>query len=135
MLSEFIKGIENEERENQKVIASGEGVTTHARWFDSFSSVWTDQMFNSEYCLLFLKYNERYANDILRARGHLFLNEVYDMLGLPRTVVGQIVGWLYDEYETVSFNIYSKDNSDFINGCRHEALLVFNVDGIIVDKI
>lgn len=132
MLSEFIMGIENEERENQKVIASGEGVTTHARWFDSSSSVWTDKMFNSEYCLLLLKYNERYANDILRARGHLFLNEVYDMLGLPRTVVGQIVGWLYDEHKTVSFNIYSKDNLDFINGYRHEALLDFNVDGNIL---
>ena len=132
MLSEFIMGIENEERENQKIIKSGEGVTTHARWFDSSSSVWNDQMNINEYALLFLKRNERYANDILRTRGYLFLNEVYDMLGLPRTVAGQIVGWRYDEHKTVSFNIYSKDNSDFVNGYRHEALLDFNVDGNIL---
>lgn len=135
MLSEFIKRIDDEERENQKIIASGEGVTTHARWFDWYSSVWTDQMFDAEYCLMFLKYLERYANDILKARGHLYLNEVYDMLGFARTVTGQVVGWTYDENNYVSFNLYSKDNLDFINGGRAEALLDFNVDGVIVDKI
>lgn len=132
MLSEFIKGLENEERENKKIIASGEGVTTHARWFDHYSSVWNDRMFDAEYCLMFLKYQERYANDILRECGHLFLNEVYDMLGLPRTVAGQVVGWMYDENKHVSFNIYSKDNSEFINGSRTEVLLDFNVDGNIL---
>lgn len=135
MLSEFIKGIENEERENQKIIMSGEGKTTHARWFGPDSSVWTDQFKDSDYRLVFLKYVERYANDILRARGHLFLNEVYDMLGLVRTVTGQLVGWTYDETEHISFYLYSKDNSDFINGYTDKAILDFNVDGIIVDKI
>lgn len=135
MLSEFIKGIENEERENQKIIESGKGKTTHARWFGPSSFVWADRMFDEEYCLMFLKYSERYANDILRERGHLFLNEVYEMLGLPRTVAGQFVGWIYSEDKGVSFGIYSKDNADFINGCRAEVLLDFNVDGIIVDKI
>lgn len=136
MLSEFIKGVEKEELENQKIIESGEGVTTHARWFGPSSFAWTDRMFNSEYCLLFLKYNERYANDILRSRRHLFLNEVYDMLGLPKTVAGQFVGWVYNENKHVSFNIYSKEyNFEFVNGGRAEALLDFNVDGVILDKI
>ena len=135
MLSEFIMGIENEERENQKIIMSGEGKTTHARWFGPSSAVWTDQMNDSEYRLVFLKYIERYANDILRTRGHLFLNEVYDLLGLARTVTGQLVGWTYDETGHISFNIYSKDNSDFVNGYTQEVMLDFNVNGIIVDKI
>lgn len=135
MLSEFIKWIEKEEQENQKIIESGKGKTTHARWFGPSSSVWTDRMFDEEYCLMFLKYLERYANDILRERGHLFLNEVYDMLGLAKTVTGQVVGWTYDENERISFNIYSKDNADFINGCRQEAILDFNVNGNILDKI
>lgn len=136
MLSDFIIGIENEERENQKIIALGEGVTTHARWFGPSSFVWIDQMFDRDYCLMFLKRQERYANDILKTRGHLYLNEVYDILGLPRTVAGQVVGWIYDENCNISFNLYSKEyNSEFINGYRAEALLDFNVNGIILDKI
>jgi hypothetical protein len=133
MLSEFIKGVEKEEQENQKIIESGKGKTTHARWFGPSSLVWTDRMFDEEYCLMFLKYQERYANDILRVRGHLFLNEVYDMLGLAKTVTGQVVGWINSEDKWVDFGIYSKDNSEFINGGRAEVLLDFNVDGNILD--
>lgn len=33
------------------------------------------------------------ANDLLQARGHLFLNELYDMLGQKRIPQGNLVGW------------------------------------------
>ena len=51
---------------------------------------------NNEYNLMFIKAQERYANDLLKAKKRVFLNEVYEMLGLPRTKAGQIVGWVYD---------------------------------------
>ena len=95
---------------------------------------------NNEYNIMFLKAQERYANDLLRARGHLFLNEVYDMLGLPRSKAGQVVGWVYSEDNPVGdnfvdFGLYA-DNlaySDFVNGYDNGILLDFNVDGNVLD--
>lgn len=34
--------------------------------------------------------------DKLKARGYLFLNEVYKALGFPITIAGQSAGWIYD---------------------------------------
>ena len=33
------------------------------------------------------------ANELLKFRGFLFLNDVYDMLGYARTKTGQFLGW------------------------------------------
>ena len=91
----------------------------------------------------FLKSQERYANDRLKAKGHLFLNEVYDMLGVPRTKAGQIVGWVYDEknpngdnfVDFGMFDVHDDRKRDFINGYERNIVLDFNVDGPIVDLI
>jgi hypothetical protein len=113
------------------------GVSDYARFFNSGCPAWTN---NSEYNLMFLKIQERYANDILKSRGHIFLNEVYDMLGIARTKAGQVVGWIYaDENPTgdnyVSFGLYDTFNQNAVNGCENTFLLDFNVDGMIVDKV
>ena len=93
---------------------------------------------NNEYNLMFLKAQESYANDLLRAKKRLFLNDVYEMLGMPRTKAGQVVGWVYDPEHPVGdnyvdFGLYA-DNlsySDFANGFDTAILLDFNVDGNI----
>ena len=69
--------------------------SSYARYFDESCSDWKS---NPEYNLMFLRMQEQHANDLLRAKRHLFLNEVYDMLGIPRTAAGQQVGWIYDEW-------------------------------------
>ena len=89
---------------------------------------------------LFLKQRQAYANDEFKIRGHMFLNEVYDMLDIPRTAAGAMVGWVYDEKNPIGdnfidFGIVSTKNSAFINGYDPVALLDFNVDGIIFDLI
>ena len=54
----------------------------YARFFDDGCTGWTK---DPEFNLMFLKDQQRYANDLFKSKGHLFLNEVYDMLGIPRT--------------------------------------------------
>ena len=91
----------------------------------------------------YLIQQQNWANDLLKSRGHLFLNEVYDMLGAPRTKAGAQVGWIYDEgndnYDNfVDFGIFntnSRKARDFINGYEKVIILDFNVDGVILDLI
>ena len=93
--------------------------------------------------LSFLRAQQTYFNELLQARGHVFLNEVYDALGLPRTKAGAIVGWVYDSDTPVGDNYISFEMCEankekvrnFINGVEPTILLDFNVDGIILDLI
>lgn len=87
-----------------------------------------------EYNVLFLKGQEQYFNHLLRTRGHVFLNEVYDSLGLDRTSQGQLVGWLRDgDFDNdICFGIIF-DSRLFAKG--EPIVLDFNVDGVMYDKI
>lgn len=115
------------------------GYSQYARCFDETNSNWVD---SSEMNLLFLRNQQNYANDQLHSRGHVFLNEIYDGLGIPRTSEGAVVGWvLSDDGSTdnfIDFGIYSTDNQlaiDFVNGYESAIWLDFNVDGVIYDLI
>ena len=91
----------------------------------------------------FLIQQQNWANERLKAKGHLFLNEVYDMLGARRTKAGAQVGWVYDENNAVGdnyvdFGIFDTRRSkarDFVNGYEKVIVLDFNVDGCILDLI
>ena len=110
----------------------------YARFFDEASPYWQS---DPEYNLVFLKAQQQYANDLLRAKGRLFLNDVYDMLGIEKTKAGQIVGWVYDPVNPngdnfVDFGIYDMSKERvraFVNGYEATILLDFNVDGNIWD--
>ena len=81
------------------------------------------------------------ATKRLKQQGWLLLNDVYDMLGIPRTKDGMVIGWVYDEKHPVGdnfvdFGIYDTNrasNRDFVNGYERTILLDFNVDGNIYD--
>ena len=72
-----------------------------------------------------------------------FFDDVYEMLGIPRTKAGQVVGWIYDEKHPVGdnfvdfgiYDIYNERARDFVNGYERTILLDFNVDGNILDMI
>ena len=110
--------------------------SVYARFFDESSAQWNH---SAEHNLIFLKCQQNFANDLLRARGHLFLNEVYDMLGIPRSGAGAVVGWrigLGDDFVDFGIFEYGKHKvRDFVNGYEPAILLDFNVDGVIYDKI
>ena len=115
-----------------------DGYSEYSRFFDDGCTGWEK---DAEYNLVFLKAQQQYANDLLRSKGHLFLNEVYDMLGIPRSKAGQVVGWIYDPENPigdnyVDFGIYDvnkRGSRDFVNGYERTILLDFNVDGNIWD--
>lgn len=114
---------------------SVDGLSQYAAIFDRRCSEWDENaLFNYKW----LRANETAANDILRTRGHIFLNEVYDMIGLPHTPEGAVAGWIKDQGDGyVDFGLW-KDGDPLkrtVNGKENEILLDFNVDGIIFDKI
>lgn len=108
--------------------------------FDDGNTGWDP---DPELSKFFLIQQQNYANDRLKARGHLFLNEVYDMLGAQRTKAGAQVGWIYDEKHPIGdnyvdfgmFDIHKVKARDFINGYERSIVLDFNVDGVILDHI
>jgi len=127
----------NQKIEEPKSIESGSH-SQYARFFDETSPSWTK---DAEYNLMFLLQVQNYATEKLKAQGYLFLNDVYEMLDIPKSKAGQIVGWVYDKDNPigdnyVDFGIYKTDrNAKFVNGFENSILLDFNVDGSIIDKI
>ena len=89
---------------------------------------------DAEKNLMFLRAQEKYANQLLKSRGHVFLNEIYDALGLPRSSAGAQMGWMYDPANPdrkINFGIYNihiPANRDFVNGWERSIWLDFNVD-------
>ena len=113
-------------------------VSDYARFFDESNPNWrrADDQLN----FFFVKQAQTYMNNLLQARGHVFLNEAYDALGIPRTQAGAVVGWVIskDGDNFVDFGIYdsaSEKARQFVNGQERSLLLDFNVDGVIYDKI
>lgn len=115
----------------------------YARFFDEANINWDK---SPEQNMYFLKMVQNQMNDKLKARGHVFLNEVYDALGFDRSEAGQLVGWVWDKDNTameagdgyIDFGIF--DGNDyakraFVNGDERSILLDFNIDGMIYDLI
>lgn len=108
----------------------------YAVFFDSGSVQWREDPTMNEF---FLTAQQRVANQLLNVRGHVFLNEIYDALGLPRTSVGQIVGWVKNVGDGfIDFDIYNPANmrqGKFVAGPEGSIVLDFNVSGPIFELI
>lgn len=115
------------------------GSSIYARLFHEGNQNW---VVNPELNVFFLRMQQNYLNDRLHARGHVFLNEAYDQLGMERTREGSVVGWRLGNNSgdgVIDFGIWSDHNRnafvDFATGREGEILIDFNVDGTIWDKI
>ena len=146
---EITEVVQNEDGTETEVVSTVEVAdpeaveySPYAKFFDDGCKGWTK---DPETNRVFLLRTQAMLNDRLKRVGHVFLNEVYDALGLPLTPAGQIVGWLYDandatvgEDRKIDFGIFNSNNPkarDFVNGYERTILLDFNVDGPIWDKI
>ena len=128
-----------EKIEKKEVSVMDHNHSPYAKFFDSSSSYWEK---DPEYNMMFLHQVMQHENDKLKAKGRLFLNEVYRDLGLEETKAGQVVGWVYDEENPigdnfVDFHIFETNvaNREFVNGYEPVILLDFNVDGNIWDTM
>lgn len=115
----------------------------YARFFDEANMNWNK---SPEQNMYFLKMVQNQMNDKLKARGHVFLNEVYDALGFERSEAGQLVGWVWNKDNTameagdgyIDFGIFDGNSyakRAFVNGDERSILLDFNIDGMIYDLI
>lgn len=119
--------------EEALMLDTDHGTSPYTFKFDENSISWDKDGYMN---LCFLKLTQDYLNDLLKHRGHLFLNEVYDRLGIPRRAIGQCVGWIYDENNPngdnfVDLDIFNERN----NNDGNVFILDPNVDGYILDKI
>ena len=116
----------------------------YSRFFDESNPNYKDDRLLNK---AFLLGQQRYANDILRIRGHLYLNEVYESLGFPHTVEGAVVGWVVKDPDVMKaegrdgyvdfgiFDVFNDPGREFVNLTNPTILLNFNVDGLMFDKI
>lgn len=136
-------GFETEKvKEGNKTVkvdkAAPGAASIYAVFFDEYNPNWSK---DPEISKLFLRSQQNYLNDLLHARGHVFLNEAYDALGFDHTQAGAVVGWLLSEEgdNYIDLGVFNADDPDrvrdFVNGREGSVLLDFNVDGLIFDKI
>lgn len=112
----------------------------YAFFFDDGCLGWQKDAEHNKWIIL---QQQEYANKKLQSQGYLFLNDVHDMFGVPRTKAGQIVGWIYDEKKPngdnyVDFGVFDAHNEakrDFVNGYERVVIIDPNVDGPIIDLI
>ena len=132
---------ENDKTHTEKkfeYVTDGLGYSQYARFYEEGNNGWDE---DPELRLFFLRQQQNHWNDKLRSRGFVFLNEIYEALGIAPTREGQVVGWVYDLKNPkgdnyIDFGIYDvkhSANGRFIEGIENAIILDFNVDGYILD--
>ena len=149
-IEETIVAEDGSETTQKKVVNVIDGETfmgsAYSRFFQEGCTGWTK---NAELNMMFLRQQQTFANQKLKSKGYLYLNEVYEMLGIPVSKEGHVVGWIYDDTDPdndsfVDFGIYdvytpneklNEARRDFVNGWERNILLDFNVRGNIYDLL
>lgn len=95
---------------------------------------------NPDFNMSFLLGQQSIFNDMLEARGHVFVNDVYDVLGFKCTPEGAVCGWINDPKVVSQINfgleeMTSEKRRKFYNGEENYIPIKLNPDGVIWDKI
>lgn len=141
---ETIESVETDENGKKKkvkheiMVADSNVPNDYARYFAVGEAKAAEG--NESYDLFYLRQQQELANHMLRAKGFLFLNDVYEMLGIDMSFAGQMVGWVYDkdaEYRGdsyIDFRIQEvhRKKSDESGDYEKVFLIDPNVDGNIL---
>lgn len=128
----------NEVVEKKNVNAANADDDYISRCFDELNPFFEK---TPSYNVSFLKNMQCHANTLLHAQGYLFLNDVYDLLGFPKTKLGHVVGWKLGAKNSdhfVDFGIFESTKPevlDFLRGEERSVWLDFNVDGNIFSQM
>lgn len=160
LAQKFIYGIEESEEKEKITDENGKTKTikklkkkvdgevnqiSYVRQFDWTNPYYTDDM---NYNLFFLRAKQAIFNDLLKAGGHLFMNDADGELGFDKTKAGQIVGWNYDPDNPyidnfVDLNLveaeapyeyFDRDGESHII-MRPVIMIEYNVDGSILNNV
>lgn len=122
----------------KKTVEVAETVPAHGFYtfcFDETASGWVRDAERNKF---FLLRQQDYANELLKSKGRVFLNEVLEMVGIDRVPAGQSVGWVLNSEKGDGFidfgifDMYCEANRRFVNGLEKSIWLNFNVDGDIM---
>lgn len=137
-VTETVIGEDNKEKKVKKTVGvvNPNEISEYAIVFDETCASYDS---TPDYNRMFLNSQQQWANDKLKANKHLFLNEIYDELGVKRTPAGSVVGWVYNPDEPngdnfVEFIIhqtYKEKDGDLVP----VTIVDFNVDGVIYNLI
>ena len=129
---EIVEKKENGKEAKKKVecFNDANGIPIYAKFFDESCPAWSkDPSIN----LTYLRCTQSRANDYFHEHGVLLLNQVYSMLGIPVTDIGNEVGWFESHGDSfVDFGVYGADSGTteriraFVNGYEPSILLNFN---------
>lgn len=106
----------------------------YARLFEESNRNWVK---NAELNRMFILVQQEHLQLQLQTRGHVFLNDAYDALGMERSREGAVVGWVLDGDgdNYIDFGLDKEENIDFALGRERCVWLDFNVDGVVFDRI
>lgn len=115
-------------------------ITGYSRFLEVGKGCFKDP--DRQYNMMFLKSQQNYWNNILQARGYVFLNEVYRSLEIDEIEDGQVIGWYYDPSDETRQNYidfglfkYAQNHMDFIDGEEDYIFVDFNVHGNIMNDV
>lgn len=93
--------------------------------FDRTNANWSEQpSFNTQ----FLQATISHMDKVLEIRGHVFLNEIYDLFRIPRIPEGQVQGWIRRDAQT-RMDIRIKEIGD------NTFKVVFRTQGVVYQMI
>lgn len=126
-----------EKKVKKKIEVADKNASGYIKYFTRSNPYWEN---DSEYVEMFLRSQQNYANDKLKATGHLTLNNVYEMLGFQDSKAGMVVGWIYDLDHPngdnyVEFDVKKVHLPNEQGGYEEAYAIDFNVDGNIYNEM